>query len=139
MDTAVCLPRTTGPGGPSGRVFPRLAIFSRVDQAGPAAADTTVWPVLWARCWMRVRTWGVPPRWSVSDWCAEARPEGALADTRARRAFEPRRGVPLDAFRYRRVIEAVWNRYRQEASFGRRAAAQEGVERDAPARSLPDP
>ncbi len=28
--------------------------------------------------------------------------------------------MPLDAFLYRRVVESVWTRYRQEWSFGRR-------------------
>ena len=45
---------------------------SRVVPAEPAAADPTAWPVLWARCWVQVRSWRVPPRWSADDWCDEA-------------------------------------------------------------------
>jgi DNA-directed RNA polymerase specialized sigma24 family protein len=83
----------------------------------PSPSD---WPTLWARCWARIRTWQVPPRWSPGEWRDEARAQGALAACEAHRAFEPGRQVPLDAFLYLRVVESVWTRYRQEWSFGRR-------------------
>jgi DNA-directed RNA polymerase specialized sigma24 family protein len=70
---------------------------------------------------MRIRTWGVPPRWSALDWSDEAHAQAALADFQARRDFNPRRCVPLEAFRFRRVVDAVWTRYRQECSYGRLA------------------
>jgi len=101
--------------------------------------DPTAWSVLWARCWVRVRSWRVPPRWSAGDWCDEARALGHAAACSAWREFDPRRLVPLDAFLYRRVVDAVWTRYRQEWAYGRRAVPQEVVEDDALARSLPDP
>ncbi len=82
--------------------------------------DPSDWPALWARCWSRIRTWRVPPRWSPGEWWDEARAQGALAAWEARRSFDPGRLVPLDAFLYRRVVESVWTRYRQEWSFGRR-------------------
>jgi DNA-directed RNA polymerase specialized sigma24 family protein len=82
--------------------------------------DPTAWPSLWARCWSRIRSWRVPPRWSHHEWLVEARAQGALAAYEAIRAFEASRLVPLDAFLYRRVVESVWTRYRQECSFGRR-------------------
>jgi DNA-directed RNA polymerase specialized sigma24 family protein len=82
--------------------------------------DPTDWPSLWARCWSRIRSWQVPPRWSHHEWLEEARAQGALAACEAIRAFEPARLVPLDAFLYRRVVESVWTRYRQECRFGRR-------------------
>jgi DNA-directed RNA polymerase specialized sigma24 family protein len=82
--------------------------------------DPTEWSTLWARCWSRIRSWPAPPRWSAGQWWEEARAQGALAACEALRAFEPTRLVPLDAFLYRRVVESVWTRYRQEWSFGRR-------------------
>jgi hypothetical protein len=60
--------------------------------------DPTHWPTLWARCWSRIRSWQVPPRWSAGQWWEEARAEGALAACEALRAFEPSRFVPRDAF-----------------------------------------
>jgi DNA-directed RNA polymerase specialized sigma24 family protein len=81
---------------------------------------SSVWPTLWARCWSHIRTWHVPPHWSPWDWCNEARAVGALAACEAYRSFEPGRSVPLEAYVYRRVVETVWTRYRQEWSFGRR-------------------
>jgi hypothetical protein len=80
--------------------------------------DPTDWPPLWARCWSRIRSWRVPPRWSQHEWLEEARAQGALAACEAIRAFEASRLVPLDAFLYRRVVASVWTRYRQECSFG---------------------
>jgi DNA-directed RNA polymerase specialized sigma24 family protein len=82
--------------------------------------DPTDWPSLWARCWSRISSWRVPPRWSHHEWLEEARAQGALAACEAIRAFDSSRLVPLDAFLYRRVVEGVWARYRQEWSFGRR-------------------
>jgi len=98
------------------------------------------WPVRWARCWHRSRPWRLPPRWTARDWQEEARAQGALGDTLARREFDPTRGVPLDAFRYRRVVDAVWARYRQEWSYGRRARLGAAMpDRPAQARPGPDP
>ncbi|MGO9809858.1 MAG: hypothetical protein ACLP53_03585 [Isosphaeraceae bacterium] len=135
MDAAVTLRMTAVRTEPPGWVFPRLAMASRVDQPGPAAADPTAWPVLWARCWTRIRTWRVPPRWSFRDWCDEARAQGEAAACGARRDFNPHRLVPLDAFLYSRVVDAVWTRYRQECSFGRRTRPGEAIpDRPAPER-----
>jgi hypothetical protein len=104
------------------------------------AAEPTAWPVLWARCWKRIGTWRLPPRWAAWDWQEEARAQGALADALARRDFDPARGAPLDAFRYRRVVHAVWARYRQEWAYGRRARPGAALpDRPGPARPGPDP
>ena len=81
--------------------------------------NPTDWQSLWARCWSRIRSWQVPPRWSHHDWLEEARAQGALAACEAIRAFDSSRLVPLDAFLYRRVVESVWTRHRQECSFSR--------------------
>ena len=98
------------------------------------------WPTLWARCWSRIRTWGVPPRWSPDEWWAEARAQGVLAACEAQRSFQPGRLVPLDAFLYRRVVESVWTRYRQEWSFARRCRPATALaERPAAGADRPDP
>jgi RNA polymerase sigma factor (sigma-70 family) len=48
--------------------------------------------------------------------------------------------VPLDAFLYRRVVESVWTRYRQEWSFGRRCRADTRLpDRSVEASDRPDP
>jgi hypothetical protein len=105
----------------------------------PAQPDSTAWPVLWARCWGRIRTWRVPPRWSPRDWCDEARALGEATACGAVRDFDPHRLVPLDAFLYSRVVDAVWTRYRQECSFGRRTRPGEAIpDRPAPERTEPD-
>jgi len=55
------------------------------------------------------------------------------------RDFDPHRLVPLDAFLYSRVVDAVWTRYRQECSFGRRTRPGEAIpDRPAPERPGPD-
>jgi len=105
-----------------------------------APPEPTDWPTLWARCWSRIRSWQVPPRWSPSEWWEEARAQGALAACEALRDFEPSRLVPLDAFLYRRVIESVWTRYRQEWTFGRRWRLDASLPDHAAADSVrPDP
>lgn len=102
--------------------------------------EPSEWPTLWARCWSRIRTWRVPPRWSPGEWWDEARAQGALAVCEARRSYEPGRLVPLDAYLYRRVVESVWTRYRQEWSFGRRCRLDVALP-DRPATTFdgPDP
>jgi RNA polymerase sigma factor (sigma-70 family) len=110
----VCVPATLQPRSATGPPFHHGPVT-------PTPPDPIPWPVLWARCWVRIQTWQVPPRWSPRDWCDEARAEGALAECLARHEFDPNRNVPLDAFLYRRIVESVWTRHRQEWSFGRRA------------------
>ncbi len=100
----------------------------------PAPPDSTAWPVLWARCWGRIRTWRVPPRWSRRDWCDEARAQGEATACGALRDFDPHRLVPLDAFLYSRVVDAVWTRYRQEWAYGRRTRPGEAI----PDRPVPE-
>ncbi len=88
---------------------------------------------------MRIRTWRVPPRWSYRDWCDEARAEGEATACGALRDFDPHRLVPLDAFLYSRVVDAVWTRYRQEWAYGRRTRPGEAIpDRPAPERPGPD-
>ena len=105
----------------------------------PTQPDSTAWPVLWARCWMWIRTWSVPPRWSPREWCDQARALGEATACGALRDFNPHRLVPLDAFLYSRVVEAVWTRYRQEWAYGRRTRPGEAIpDRPAPERPGPD-
>jgi DNA-directed RNA polymerase specialized sigma24 family protein len=82
----------------------------------------------------------VPPRWSQRDWCDEARAQGEATACGALRDFDPHRLVPLDAFLYRRVVDAVWTRYRQEWAYGRRTRPGEAIpDRPAPERLGLDP
>ena len=138
MDAAVDLRRAPIHARRLGEGFPRLAMASRDDLARLDAAGPTAWPVLWARCWVRVRSWRVPPRWSVGDWWDEARATGTLAYVQARRDFDPRRGVPLDAFLYRRVVDAVWTRL-PPGMFLRPPRPSGGAIADHPARHAPGP
>lgn len=102
--------------------------------------DPSDWPTLWARCWSRIRAWRVPPRWSPGEWWDEARAQGVLAACEAQRSYEPGRLVPLDAYLYRRVVESVWTRYRQEWSYGRRCRPDAALpDRPDAASSRPDP
>ena len=120
---------------------PRAGVGPLLDHGpvAPTQPNSTAWPVLWARCWMRIRTWSVPPRWSPRTWCDEARALGEATACGALRDFNPHRLVPLDSFPYSRVVEAVWTRYRQECSFGRRTRPGEAIpDRPAQARPRPD-
>ncbi len=119
-------------------IIPSVTILSTT-LGRVAPPDPTDWPSLWARCWTRIRSWQAPPRWSPSDWWDEARAQGAVAACEALRAFEPGRLVPLDAFLYRRVIESVWTRYRQEWSFGRRCRPDECLSECAAEPGQPNP
>ena len=116
-----------------------MMVSTNVDSVGRGVVEPTVWPDVWARCWKRIRRWSVPPRWAARDWHDEARAQGGLANSLARHEFDPTRGIPLEAFLYRRIVDAVWTLHRQETSFGRRAKPQEVVEYDAQARPRPDP
>ena len=109
-----------------------MALSATVDRSEPDAAEPTAWPIVWARCWRRIRTWRLPPQWASRDWYHEARAQGGLADTQARQEFNPTRGVPLEAFLFRRIVDAVWTRYRQEWRFGLRTLPQEAAGEDSP-------
>jgi hypothetical protein len=64
--------------------------------------------------------WRVPPNWSKEDWRQEFEAHGWAAACEAECDFDPQRGVPLDAFVYRRVQARVYTRYRQEWTFALR-------------------
>jgi RNA polymerase sigma factor (sigma-70 family) len=72
----------------------------------------------------------VPPRWAFRDWCDEAHAQGALAACLAERDFDPSRGIALEAFLYRRILDSVWTRHRQECRFGRRAGRADVVDHE---------
>ncbi len=77
------------------------------------------WKAIWPRCWRRIRSWRVPPRWNPLDWWEEARAEAALAACSAALDFDPTRGVPRPAFLYQRIVAGVWSLYRREWAYGR--------------------
>ncbi len=140
MNDALSLRRVAVVSDGVGEAFSRLAMALPVDPSGHTSADATAWPVLWARCWVRVRSWRTPPRWTAGDWCDEARAQAALAYSQARRDFDPFRGVPFDAFLYGRVVNAVWTRHRQECNYGRHTRHGAIPDRSDPAaRPGPDP
>ncbi len=88
----------------------------------------------------RIRTWHVPPGWSFRDRCDEARAHCEGAACVALSEFNAHRQVPLDYFLYRRVVDAVWTRHRQECSYGRRTRPGEAIpDRPVPEGSYSDP
>ena len=144
MKGAASLHTTPARGGtgtePAGRTNARAVQSTDGDRAAPAVLDPVAWPGLWARCWARIRTWPVPPRWSYRDWRDEAGAHGVEACFGALRNFDPRRHVPLDAFLYSRIVEAVRTRHRQEWAYGSRSRSGEAiVNQSAPERGEPDP
>ena len=86
------------------------------------------WEAIWPRCWRRIHSWRVPPRWNPLDWWDEARAEAALAACAATLDFDPARGVPRAAFLYQRILAGVWTRYRQEWAYGRHLRAPRPLE-----------
>jgi len=98
----------------------KVTMTNTSDPLAPIFLAVEDWDTLWRRCWARVRTWKIPPRWSHPDWAEETKAQGALAAFQACCEFDPNRRVPLFAFLYQKVIEAVWTLYRREWTFGRR-------------------
>jgi RNA polymerase sigma factor (sigma-70 family) len=82
--------------------------------------DLPDWPAVWSRCYRRIRTWRVPPRWSRRDWLEEALAQGTAAAWQALRDYDPAREVPRSAFVYQRVLSSVLTRYRHEWAHARR-------------------
>jgi DNA-directed RNA polymerase specialized sigma24 family protein len=68
-------------------------------------------------CFGRIRSWRVPPNWLARDWFDEIKAHGVAASYQAIRDFDPKRGVPLGAFVYQRVIARVLTRHRQEWTY----------------------
>ena len=86
------------------------------------------WEAIWPRCWRRIHSWRVPPRWNPLDWWDEARAEASLAACAAALDFDPTLGVPRVAFLYQRILAGVWTRYRQEWAYGRHLRAPHPLE-----------
>jgi DNA-directed RNA polymerase specialized sigma24 family protein len=97
-----------------------VTIEKTCEPHSPIVLAVEDWDNLWRRCWARVRTWKIPPRWSRPDWAEETKAQGALAAYQACCEFDPNRRVPLFAFLYQKVVEAVWTLYRREWTLGRR-------------------
>jgi len=47
------------------------------------------WEAIWLRCWRRIRSWRIPPRWNRLDWWDEARAEAALAACATALDYDP--------------------------------------------------
>jgi RNA polymerase sigma factor (sigma-70 family) len=62
----------------------------------------------------RIRSWRVPPNWSRRDWFEELMANGTAAAWKAVCEFDPKRGVPLAAFGYCRIMNCCLARYRSE-------------------------
>jgi hypothetical protein len=86
------------------------------------------WEAIWPRCWRRIHSWRVPPRWNPLDWWDEARAEAALAACAAALDYDPTRRVPRTAFLYKRILAGVWTRYRQEWAYDRHLRAPRPLE-----------
>lgn len=110
-------------------------IRSRVEEPSRVTRDVSQarlsqdeWWAIWPRCWRRIHSWRVPPRWNPRDWWDEARAEAALAACAAARDFDPTRGVPRTAFLYQRILAGVWTRYRQEWAYGQHLRAPRSLD-----------
>jgi DNA-directed RNA polymerase specialized sigma24 family protein len=77
------------------------------------------WRAIWGSCARRIASWGVPLRWSASDWREEAKALALASAWQATRDFDPSRGVPWIVFARSRVLASVRTRHRQERSFAR--------------------
>jgi DNA-directed RNA polymerase specialized sigma24 family protein len=77
------------------------------------------WRAIWGPCARRIASWGVPLRWSASDWREEAKALALAAVWQATRDFDPDRGIAWIVFARSRVLAGVRTRHRQECSFAR--------------------
>ena len=94
------------------------------------------WEAVWPRCWRRIHSWRVPPRWNPLDWWDEARAEASLAACAAALDYDPAHGVPRAAFLYQRILAGVWTSYRQEWAYGRHLRAR-APSKSGPPRMIP--
>lgn len=65
-------------------------------------------------CLRRVNFWRVPPNWSCHEWHSEIKAHGLAASYQALHDYDPRLGIPLGGFLYRRIMARVLTRHRQE-------------------------
>jgi RNA polymerase sigma factor (sigma-70 family) len=71
-------------------------------------------------CLRRIRRWRTPPNYSAVDWIEEIKALCSAAAWQGVCEFDPKRGVPLSAFVYQRVMARALARYRQEWAYGAR-------------------
>jgi hypothetical protein len=102
--------------------------FQGAGELSQARLSLEEWEAIWRRCWRRIRSWRVPPRWNSLDWWDEARAEGALAACAAALEFDPTRGVPRASFLYQRTLAGVWTWHRQEWAYGRHLRAPRSLD-----------
>ena len=74
--------------GPLGHIAGQFVEALRQGQRPSAEAEPTARPVLWARCWKRIRTWRLPPLWAARDWYERSAASGfCMASDRMARAY----------------------------------------------------
>jgi len=72
----------------------------------------------------KARSWQPPGNWSRRDWLDEVQAITAAAGCVAEGDYDAGRGVPRNAFIYRRAIASVWTRYRQEWAYCLRSVSK---------------
>jgi RNA polymerase sigma factor (sigma-70 family) len=80
-------------------------ILSKKDESFGSAVDFGL---------KRIRSWRVPPNWSRVDWLEELMAVGTAAAWQSVCDYDPKRGIPLASFGYRRMIAHCLARYRRE-------------------------
>ena len=73
----------------------------------------------------RVRSWRVPPNWSVFDWHEELQGIALAAAWQAEQEHDPSREVPLAGFVFARVQSRALTRFRQEWRYALRISPDE--------------
>ncbi|MBL8746976.1 MAG: sigma-70 family RNA polymerase sigma factor [Phycisphaerae bacterium] len=83
------------------------------------------------RCTARVRRWPPPPGWSRHEWIMESAANAAHQALQAEQDFDARRGVPIEAFIWKRVLGrllAIYRREWRQQSLPKRLMALERVQ-----------
>jgi len=66
------------------------------------------------KCWQHAKDWEAPPKWALKDWQEELLAQARAAGWEAYVAYDPTRGVPLEAFVFIKVREALRTYWRKE-------------------------
>lgn len=75
----------------------------------------------------RIMRWRVPPNWGPRDWSDEIRAIARAASWQASREFDPSRAVPFEWFVRHRILQAAYQRYRQEWRYALRCGGELAV------------
>lgn len=95
--------------------------------------DSDLWGQIWSGCRRRIRSWRVPPHWTMSQWLEELEAEGRVAALQALGDFDPGRNIPLAIYIRMRVLGQAIARYRKEWSYAIHQVSVEVRDADAPA------